>query len=363
MVWCSPERHGAMTAIMKAQIDWIPLSLGAVRPTQGKTLAIMQVCGGSQSFNALNQMRVLGRWMRLNAPLRREIDGGPAPDPADEIMLYQTLVSAWPLGLAADDREGVAAFGERVAAWQEKSLREAKRHSGWAAPNEAYEAACKDFLTQLLDPERASRGVFDLAAFAARIAPAGAVNGIAQTLLRLITPGVPDLYQGAEFWDLSLVDPDNRRPVDYPARAAALDAALSPIDLLPAWRDGRVKQAVIARALDYRRRAPGLFLSGSHQLLKVEGERADHIIASARIHEGRASVAIVTRFAARFLGPEDLPLISAEDWAGTAIILPRSLSSRGMTDVFGGPGHSGNSGRVAVADVLGGFPAALLEAR
>ncbi|MCL2428713.1 MAG: malto-oligosyltrehalose synthase, partial [Alphaproteobacteria bacterium] len=152
----------------------------------------------------------LGRWMRLNAPLRREIDGALAPDPADEIMLYQTLVAAWPPGLTPDDRDGMDRFRERVAAWQEKAVREAKRHSEWAAPNPDYEATYHDFLIQTLIPDRAGHLAQDIATFAARIAPAGILNSLAQTLLRVSCPGVPDLYQGTEFWDFSLVDPDNR---------------------------------------------------------------------------------------------------------------------------------------------------------
>jgi (1->4)-alpha-D-glucan 1-alpha-D-glucosylmutase len=303
----------------------------------------------------------LARWMRLNAPLRREIDGIVAPDPADEIMLYQTLVAAWPLDLSPDDRDGLAAFRDRVAGWQEKSLREAKRRSEWAAPNVPYETACREFLDQLLDPERAARMGHDIAGFAARIAPAGALNGLAQTLLRLTSPGIPDLYQGTEFWDFSLVDPDNRRPVDYPARERALESEGSPTELLAHWRDGRVKQAIIARALAYRRRAPGLFASGNYQKLRLDGKLADHAVAFARAHEGRAMVTIVTRLAARLDGLIEAPLVSRSSWQGTSIIPPRNLTGRRMKDIFGGSGFSGNSGRLPLADVLAELPVALLE--
>ena len=127
-----------------------------------------------------------------------------------------------------DDREGLAAFRERVAAWQTKALREAKRHSGWAVPDEAYEQACQDFLTATLDAERPAQVVADLHGFVQRIAAAGAVGSLGQVLLRTTCPGVPDLYQGTECWDFSLVDPDNRRPVDFSARQAALAAGDAP---------------------------------------------------------------------------------------------------------------------------------------
>jgi (1->4)-alpha-D-glucan 1-alpha-D-glucosylmutase len=303
----------------------------------------------------------LARWMRLNTPLRREVDGIIAPDPADEIMLYQTLVAAWPLDLSPDDRDGVGAFRDRVATWQEKSLREAKRRSEWAAPNVPYETACREFLDQLLDPERAARMAHDISAFAARIAPAGALNGLAQTVLRLASPGIPDLYQGTEFWDFSLVDPDNRRPVDYVARERALESACAPTELLPEWRDGRVKQAIIARALAYRRRAPGLFANGNYQKLRLDGKLADHAVAFARAHEGRAMVTIVTRLAARLDGLIEAPLVTRSSWQETSVILPRNLTGRRMTDILGGSGFSGNSGRPRLADLLSQLPVALLE--
>src|SRR5690606_29996551 len=157
-------------------------------------------------------------------------------------MLFQTLVAAWPLELAAEDREGVDALRERVAQWQVKSLREGKLRSGWFAPDTAYEDGCAGFLARRL----ADAGfVRELIAFVDTIAPAAALKGLSQCMLRLTCPGVPDLYQGTEFWDFSLTDPDNRRPVDYAARMQALSAHAAPAALLKHWRDGRVKQALI----------------------------------------------------------------------------------------------------------------------
>ncbi len=204
-----------------------------------------------------------------------------------------------------------------------KPCAEGKRRSGWAVPNVEYETACREFLTLTLDTERAARVVYDIAAFVERIAPAGAVNGLSQTLLRLTSPGVPDLYQGTEYWDFSLVDPDNRRPVDFPARAASLQAGETPAALLPHWRDGRVKQAVIARALRLRNAAPGLFTLGSYTALKIEGPRADHAIGFMRVHEGHAAIALATRLPGRFAtGPHGLPAV---DWTGTFAVVPRNF--------------------------------------
>ena len=304
----------------------------------------------------------LARWMRLNAPLRRDLDG-PAPDAADEVMLYQTLVAAWPLGLMPEDRPGVKALEERVAAWLEKALREAKRHTSWAAPAAEYEGACRAFLAGLLDPERSADMAGEVAAFARRIAPAGAVNGLGQTLLRMTCPGIPDLYQGTEYWDFSLVDPDNRRPVDFPARAASLDAGGDPAALLADWRDGRVKQAVIARTLALRARAPGLFTEGAYVPLRAEGPGADQVLAFARVHEGRAAVVAVTRLSQSLDRDMTAPLVGVGCWGGTSVLLPRSLADRKMVSVLTGQEEAMNTGRLPLSALLSGLPIALLEAR
>ncbi len=300
------------------------------------------------------------RWMRLNAPLRRDLDG-PAPDAADELMLYQTLVAAWPLDLAPDDAPGLDAFRTRVGAWLEKALREAKRHSGWAAPNPEYEGAAQGFLAACLDPARPLPA--ELAAFAARLAPHGAINSLSQTLLRLTSPGIPDLYQGAEFWDFSLVDPDNRRPVDFAARATALDAAPDPVALLAAWRDGRVKQAVIHRALALRARKPGLFAAGAYTPLRVEGPRAEHILAFSRSYEDHAAIVAVTRCPTALPLEGDNPLVAREAWNGTVIVPPRIVIGRralGVLDCFW---QGDIPGRIGAAELLGRLPVALLEVR
>ncbi len=304
----------------------------------------------------------LSRWMRLNAPLKRDLDG-PAPDAADEVMLYQTLIGAWPLDLSPDDRAGIAAFGKRVAAWQQKALREAKRHSGWAVPNEAYELAAEEFLTAVLDAERPARVVYELHEFVQRIAVPGALNSLSQMVLRLTAPGVPDLYQGTEFWDFSLVDPDNRRPVDYPARQTALDAADAPGELMAHWRDGRVKQAVLHRILQSRARNPDLFSLGTYVPLRIEGSAGDHALAFARQHEGRTSITVVSRLSAEG-GLTDTPVLPVDYWNGTQLVVPRSVAGGGVTDVLGSGGVDQiipASGRMKLGQVLATLPVALLE--
>ena len=304
----------------------------------------------------------LQRWTRLNASLKRDLDG-PAPDVADEIMLYQTVVAAWPLDLSPTDVGGLAAFESRVAGWLEKALREAKRHTGWAAPNVEYEAACRAFLAGVLDSGRSADMVGGLAGFAARIAPAGAVSSLTQTLLRLTSPGIPDLYQGAEFWDFSLVDPDNRRPVDFFARQAALDAAADPASLLQNWRDGRIKQSIIARALLLRARAPGLFTFGSYVPLRLDGQYAEHALAFARVHEGRAAIVVGTRFCAGVESNAATPLVTAATWGETAILLPRSLVNRRLVSILDGEETIMSASRLPLAKALARLPVALMELR
>lgn len=303
----------------------------------------------------------VGRWSRLNAPLRKELPDGAAPGMSAQLMLYQTLVGAWPLGLPADDEAGVAAFLERVAAWQEKALREAKRRTEWAVPNAEYEAACRDFLFAIMAPDRASHLREEIAAFAGRIAPAGAVNGLAQALLRCTAPGVPDLYQGTEFWDLSLVDPDNRRPVDWEARRAALEAAAPPAELLPHWQDGRVKQAVIARALALRAERPALFAQGDYQPVTVEGPMAPHVLAFLRTHRGEAVLAVATRLPGAVLRDGPLPLLSGAEWSGTDLRLPPSWEARHWREALTGEGPRASGDRLPVGQVLARLPVALLE--
>jgi (1->4)-alpha-D-glucan 1-alpha-D-glucosylmutase len=306
----------------------------------------------------------LSRWIRLNAPLKRDVEGVLAPDPADEIMLYQTVVGAWPLGLSPEDPDGMAAFIDRLHGWQEKATREGKRRSEWAKPNEAYEAAAKGFLTAMLDPTRAGRVAQDIAALVERIASAGAINGLSQTMLRMTTPGIADLYQGDEYWDFSLVDPDNRRPVDYPARIASLAAAESPARLLEHWRDGRVKQAVVARTLGFRAAQPDLFALGSYQRLEVTGPAADHVFAFARQRQHRAAIVLVTRLAAGLVGAGASPIVSRSDWGETMAILPRPFSTRRARDVLDtstveAPAHL--SERWPIASALAHLPVGLFE--
>jgi (1->4)-alpha-D-glucan 1-alpha-D-glucosylmutase len=191
-------------------------------------LAVLSECAGWYAEQ-------VERWRQLAIPLKGEetvISAG------DELMLYQALLGSWPLELEGE--EAHKAYAKRMVQWQEKALREAKLQSSWSAPNQAYETACREFLERLLLAPEALALRQSLGATAHRIATAGALNSLAQTLLRLTVPGVPDLYQGTEFWDFSLVDPDNRRPVDYAARERALSESADVNELLNHWQEPAV---------------------------------------------------------------------------------------------------------------------------
>jgi malto-oligosyltrehalose synthase len=211
-------------------------------------------------------------------------------DPGDRIMLLQMIVGAWPLDLRPDDATGLQAFRDRLAGWQGKALREAKLRSSWDVPDTDYEAAAAALLDAILTGPALADIRAEIAAFVALLMPAALCNSLAQTVLRLCAPGVPDIYQGTELLDLSLVDPDNRRSIDYVQRARLLA-----LETAPTKGPDALKQRIIAKLLHFRREAPALFREGSYRPLKVTGKASDHIIAFARLHDESALVALCPR--------------------------------------------------------------------
>src|SRR5690606_34662162 len=197
-----------------------------------------------------------------------------------------------------DDQQALQGYCERLQGWQRKALREAKLSSSWSAPNDEHEAACAQFLERLLTAPEGRDMRQQLVDAVAAIAPAGALNALAQCLLRLSAPGVPDIYQGGEYWDFSLVDPDNRRPVDFDARVESLSGLEDPAELLHNWRDGRIKQWLIASLLAIRHGRPQLFAEGDYRPLEVEGEQAGRVLACARSLGDAHLGAVVPRLAA-----------------------------------------------------------------
>lgn len=281
-------------------------------------------------------------WRAANSALRTN----DAPDAIDEYFFYQSAIGAWPLHGDVEADQLV----ERLVAWQRKALREAKRRSSWTRPNTDYEDACERFARAVLaGPFQA-----ELSAFVERIAAAGAVNGLTQTLLRLTVPGVPDLYQGTEFWDFSLVDPDNRRAVDYIARRAALDDHVSLHTLLNDWRSGHIKQALIRRALNFRRDHDALFRRGNYRAVAIEGGSAQHALAWLREHNNEVAIGIATRHAAGLV--DAIPRVDPEHWAETRLVLPEPWRNARLVDVLTGK----SAENLELARLLHELPVAML---
>ncbi len=237
---------------------------------------------------------------------------------ADAYLLYQTLVGAWPEGLRPDDAAGLDAFAGRLDAYLVKAAREAKERTRWTAPDAAFEAALGGHARQCLGSPLAA----GFHAWHERLLPAGVVYGLAQTALRLAMPGVPDVYQGSEGWNLALVDPDNRRPVDFAALAAALDGP--PPDFARDWRQGRAKQHLVRTLLADRAARPGLYAAGRYLPLRAKGPMADHVVAFARTAGAAALVVAVPRAVAGRLAPDAAPRLG-EVFADTVLDLPEEL--------------------------------------
>ncbi|WP_416363390.1 malto-oligosyltrehalose synthase [Pseudomonas sp. NFX183] len=287
-------------------------------------------------------------WRTLAAPLREDAN---SPSAGDELILYQVLLGSWPLDLHLD----VENYQQRLWQWQQKALREAKLQSSWSAPNEAYEQGVEAFLSRLLLSEAGSALRTALGNAAHAIAAAGAVNSLAQSLLRITVPGVPDLYQGDEFWDFSLVDPDNRRPVDFSARQQALNTPPDIPELLSNWRDGRVKQALIAQVLALRKANPEIFHSGRYTPLEVTGTHAEHVVAFCREHEGKRLLVVVPRWPHRLLENGERPHINAQVWGDTRVKLPFAATTQNWKGLF----HTGAvtpNKELLISAALGDFP-------
>ncbi len=320
-------------------------------------------------------------WMRLAAPARRMVEGEVVPTAAEQYYLYQTLIGSWPAELTGVDRlepTALAAYRDRITAHVVKALREAKERTSWRHPRPDHEAAVVDFVRTLLDGDR-HRSLFleDFLPFQQRVAVAGAVNGLAQLLLKLTAPGVPDVYQGAETWDLSLVDPDNRRAVDYADRARLLERVRAGFgevahlghgelrELLDGWRDGAVKMLLLWRLLALRRDDPALFADGDYQPLGALGREAGRVCTFARCRGARALVVVAPRLIAPLLTAAR-PAFEVGVWGDTAVSLAPLDAAPAYRDVLTGAvavPEERDGGRVLpVAPLLGRFPGAALLA-
>ena len=286
------------------------------------------------------------RWQRWNQPLLGDLSGQRAPSADHEYLLYQALLGAWPLKDEVD-------FADRAVAYTVKAMREGKQETSWHYPNEDYEKVVESFLRGLLDPVRSPEFSVDFADFARRTSLLGALNSLSQVAIKMMMPGVPDVYQGTEFWDLSFVDPDNRRPVDYPARQQVLAQTPNPdwATLAADWPDGRIKLRLLETLLRLRKRQPEIFTSGDYQPVDVTGTRAGSVIAFSRSHAGRTVIIAAGRLLAG-LSEGGRQWIQGAAWGDTTINLP---ADGAFVDCLQTPGKT-HRGHIVLGEGFAHFP-------
>ena len=311
-------------------------------------------------------------WKRFNRSRKRVVNDRPAPTPNDEYLLYQTLIGAWPPA-PLNERKDWESFSERIESYMLKAIREAKQNTSWINRNTAYEEAVLSFVRALLKPGPKNRFLIDFVPFQQRVARIALWSSLSQTLLKLTSPGVPDTYQGNELWDFSLVDPDNRRPVDYSRRRQMFESLRrmshepdpsSISGLLETLEDGRLKMYLIWKTLCLRKERPEIFQRGEYLPLTVQGAKGNHVVAFARKTENTSVIVIAPRLLAGLLGEGILPPVGPPIWEDTHVLLPACVRSGEYQNAFTGdgvaPSRTGDSAMIDVSQALSQFPVALL---
>jgi (1->4)-alpha-D-glucan 1-alpha-D-glucosylmutase len=323
----------------------------------------------------------VGKWRRANHSRKRVLsDGRSVPDSNEEYLLYQTLVGAAPLVFETTSEpaqsETRQQFIARIQQYMNKAVHEAKINLSWVNSNPEYVAALEHFVERILTPgsERRPNNFWEeFRRFLPPVSFFGAINSLAQLLLKLTSPGVPDIYQGNEIWDFSLVDPDNRRPVDFAARQQMLasletrangsDFASLARELVSGWQDGRIKMWTTLRALRFRREHSELFQSGTYLPLEASGSRREHVCAFARVREAsdEMAVVVVPRLSYKLMqGAQSPPL--GEAWGDTQLALPRSSSSHFLNVLTGQVVRLGANRNLLCSELFADFPVVLLTA-
>jgi (1->4)-alpha-D-glucan 1-alpha-D-glucosylmutase len=335
-------------------------------------------------INVLSEMPLewkahLHRWHRLNKKHATVLEGLPAPGRNEEYLLYQTLVGAWPL--TPMDEGQSRSFCDRIQAYMSKALKEAKQHSSWMNPDQAYEQATAHFVEEILDRSGPNHFLEDFLPFQDQIARYGLCNSLSQVLVKITAPGIPDFYQGTETWDFSLVDPDNRRPVDFAARAAVLEelervTANADSDgrswlvreLMASCTDGRIKLYLTMTALNFRRAHAALFQDGDYLPMDGQGTRRDHVCAFARQHKDRPDQSVLTvvpRLVAGLMEDSGKFPLGADVWRGTVLPVPSSKRGSRYRNVLTGAVlatvEAGGTRVLPLADIFRDCPVALLE--
>jgi (1->4)-alpha-D-glucan 1-alpha-D-glucosylmutase len=322
-------------------------------------------------LNALSEIpdewaEEIANWSKRNESYKPAVDGHKVPDPNEEYLIYQALIGIWPA-----DRSELISVSERLQGYAIKAIREAMVHTRWTEPNTAHEQAVCSFIRKILSAQDNSPFLCSVAHFLEKVAYAGMVNGLSQVLLKIACPGVPDFYQGTELWSRTLVDPDNRRAVDFPCRIQALQALLDKAhfdtsgvvrDLLTKWPDGRIKLYTIWKALGCRRRHPALFREGEFIPLETAGEQSPHILAFLRRHGNEQATIIIPRWVTNIPKSAETTELGTF-WSGTNIKLPVS-SPRSWRNVFTAKTTETRLGDsnpcIAVSALFQDFPVALL---
>jgi (1->4)-alpha-D-glucan 1-alpha-D-glucosylmutase len=322
----------------------------------------------------------VNRWARLNRRHRGEVEGQPAPSRNDEYLFYQSLVGVWPL--APPEGKELAELSARLTAYMEKATHEAKVHTSWINPDSEYDTAVCQFVAAALDGHPKNRFLAEFRRFHEQVVNWGLYSALSQTLLKLTAPGVPDIYQGQELWDFSLVDPDSRRPVDFAERRKLLarlrkDVGRNDRSLLALARqlardprDPRLKLFLTWRVLQFRRQQAELFRRGDYLPLEVQGAKARHLCAFARQwlapagSERAMAIVIAPRWLAELTPlPSDSqpapPPLGAAVWEDTQIVIDAKISSP-LKNVFTGQTCSAEDFHIPAALALADFPVALL---
>ncbi len=366
------------SANRKRLIDW-PLELVATSTHDTKRGEDARA-----RINALSEIPdrwrgAVAEWMRINGRNRTRLHDIWAPDRNDEYLFYQALLSTWPAEAASmevPERASEDLVG-RLAAYMGKAVREAKVHTSWIHVNEEYGRAVERFVSHTLTGRTAPRFLASFVPFQRRVAHAGMVNSLAQLVLKLASPGVPDFYQGTEFWDLSLVDPDNRRAVDFATRQTILDD-LRPViarleagetvarearELVDSWFDGRIKLFVTTCGLRFRREHADLLLKGSYEPLEAEGSSAANIVGFARHHATGTLLTTVPRLIMSLATDSHSPPLGSHAWASTRILLPRWCGAASYRNVLTGETVQPSEGCLPAEAVFRTSPVALIWAQ
>jgi (1->4)-alpha-D-glucan 1-alpha-D-glucosylmutase len=328
-------------------------------------------------INVLSEIPVewkehLVRWCKYAQKLKKIVGSEPVPDSNDEYMLYQTLIGAWPP--IEMDKEGYEIFNGRIMEYARKAAREAKVNTSWMSPNEAYEEGLLSFISAILQQTPGNLFLKDFRKFQKKISHYGMYNSLSQTLLKIASPGVPDFYQGTELWDFRLVDPDNRRPVDYEMRIKMLaeikgrESAEGPLkiiaELMEKWQDGRIKMFLIYKALQFRGANQLIFENGEYLVIEAKGQKAANVCAFALRSESMTVLVITPRFLTELAPMIGQRQFNDEVWADTHVVVPIDEAGTKYRNVFTGEGvtainHDGQTG-LRLAEVFRYFPVALL---